>query len=62
MMIDAYMGNLAAVIKEAGIARKYPCYFYERQWLLVRRLDINELWIAKGIVANGILRGIADIF
>jgi len=61
MMIDAYMGQLAAVIKEAGIEENTLVIFTSDNGCSPAA-DINEM-IAKGHSPNGILRGHkADIF
>ncbi len=61
MMIDAYMGQLATVIKEAGIEENTLVIFTSDNGCSPAA-DINEM-IAKGHNPNGILRGHkADIF
>lgn len=61
MMIDAYMGQLAAVIKEAGIEENTLVIFTSDNGCSPAA-DINEM-IARGHSPNGILRGHkADIF
>lgn len=61
MMIDAYMGQLVAVIKEAGIEENTMVIFTSDNGCSPAA-DINDL-ISKGHFPNGIFRGHkADIF
>ena len=61
MMIDSYMGQLAEVIKEAGIEENTLVIFTSDNGCSPAA-DINEM-LAKGHSPNGILRGHkADIF